>query len=54
MNEDQFILSVKSGGVEFAVTEWILHSTEEEFMNLWPLMEQEYRKISSESKKKHD
>lgn len=50
MNKEEFILAVKSGGVEFAVMEWILHCTEEEFLNLWPLMEQEYKKIKETKK----
>lgn len=45
MDKEQFISAVESEGIEFAVTEWILQCTEEELLNLWPIMAQEYRKI---------
>jgi hypothetical protein len=51
MTQEEFILAVKSGGIEFAITEWILHSKNEEFLHLWPLMEQEYTKIIEKNEK---
>ena len=50
MDKEEFILAIKSGGVEFAVMEWILHCTEDEFLGLWPLMEQEHNKIEDKHK----
>lgn len=46
MDKEKFILAVKSRGVEFAIMEWISHCSEDEFMNLWPLLEQEHKKIT--------
>lgn len=45
MEKEDFIEAVELLGVDHAVMEWILHSTEEDFMHLWPLMEQEHNKI---------
>jgi hypothetical protein len=45
MNKERFISAVEADGIEFAITEWILHCTAEEFMDLWPLMEQEHNNI---------
>jgi hypothetical protein len=42
MNKERFIAAAEAGGIEFAITEWILHCTKEEFLHLWPLMEQEH------------
>jgi hypothetical protein len=47
MDKERFIAAIEAGGVEFALTEWILHCTEEEFLHLWPLMEQEHNEIVS-------
>ena len=49
MDKGRFISAAEVEGIEFAITEWILHCTDEEFLRLWPLMEQEHDKIVKES-----
>jgi hypothetical protein len=49
MDKGRFVSAVEVGGIEFAITEWILHCEKEEFLHLWPLMEQEHDRIVKET-----